>query len=135
MAIEDDITHWTELQEFKGVDLTSSYVLSWGVSGELLQIDVDVCLTPRHALYEPPRRSDDACIMPAEIEFPSCERLEAAGRRAANGGIQQLTRSLAHGRIKNLQRIAEGVYRIDGAFGSVVIHSERPLLRLRLRDR
>ena len=135
MASDDNITNWTELQEFKGVDLTSSYVLSWSVDGEQLQIDIDVCLTPRHALYEPPRRSGDGCILPAIIEFPGCDRLEAAGRGAESGGLQQLTRSLSHGRIKNLQRIAEGVYRLDGAFGSVIIHAERPLLRLRLRDR
>lgn len=130
----DDITQWTELQEFRGVDLTSSYVLSWRYDKELLEIETDICLTPRHAHYESPRPSEGVCITPAIIEFPFCERLDAAGRSRTQGAIKGLTGAIGHGRIRNLQRIAEGVYRLDGEFGRVEIHAERPLLRLRARQ-
>lgn len=134
MATDDSITNWTELQEFKGVDLTSSYVLSWGFSKDTLQLDVDVCLTPRHPLYEPPRPSEDAFILPAVIEFPACTRIDALGWHADRADMRSLADQLAHGRINSLQRIAEGVYRIDGKFGRVIMHADRPLLRLRARD-
>lgn len=134
MTTDDSITNWTELQEFKGVDLTSSYVLSWGLERGTLQLDIDVCLTPRHPLYEPPRPSEDAFILPAVIEFPLCTRLESRGRQADQAKVKSLTDELAHGRIKSLQCVAEGVYRIDGKFGRVIIHADRPLLRLRARD-
>lgn len=133
MAMDDNVTDWTELREFQGVELGASFVLSWRYDKEVLEIDADVCLTPKHAFYEPPRPSEGVCIMPAVIEFPVCERLVVAGRNRAQGAIKSLTGRLRHGRIKSLQRIAEGIYRIDGEFGEVEIHAERPLLRLRAR--
>lgn len=130
----DDITKWTELQEFRGVDLTSSYVLSWRFDQEVLEIEIDVCLTPRHTHYQSPRPSEGACIVPAILEFPVCERLDVEGRSRSQGAIKGLTGAMRHGRIRNLQRVAEGVYRLDGEFGQVDIHAERPLLRLRARQ-
>lgn len=133
MPIEDDIISWTSLHEFRGIDLISSYVLSWRYKGGALKLDSDVCLTPQHALYENPRPAEKGFILPAVIEFPVCESLIADARQADEAAIGQLATTLAHGRIGNLQRIADGVYRLEGAFGNITIHSERPLLRLRPR--
>lgn len=131
MPIEDDITPWTSLHEFRGVDLTASYVLSWRFKLGALKLDSDVCLTPEHALYETPRPSEKGFILAAVIEFPGCERLLKSDQPAERTAISKMAAELRHGRIANLQRIADGVYRLEGAFGDITIHSERPLLRLR----
>lgn len=130
-VMSDDVTDWTELREFRAVDLTRSFVLSWHLHGDALLLDLDVCLTEAHAFYEPPRPSEDACIRPAVLEFPHCVRLGAAGREAGDGEIGGLASRLGHGRIDGLQRTGDGEYRIDGRFGIVVVHAERPILRLK----
>ncbi len=126
-----DVTDWTELREFKAVDLTASFVLSWTFERGTLLIDVDLCLQPEHAFYEPPRPAERACIRPAVLEFPDCERLEADddGERPPPGDVAA---GLGHGRLLGLKRVGDGVYRIDGEFGVVVVHAGRPLLRLRM---
>jgi hypothetical protein len=131
MPLEDDSTPWTSLHEFRGVNLTASYVLSWRYKDGSLKLDCDVCLTREHALYEPPRPSEKGYILPAVIEFPGCDRLVVDAQPGENTPVGKLAAGLRHGRISNLQRIADGVYRLEGAFGTVTIHAERPLLRLR----
>lgn len=126
-----DTTDWKELREFKGVDLTASYVLSWQVEGEALLLDLDLCLLPEHAFYEKPRRKDAGCIFPAVLEFPYCSQLRSADVRADAGTINGVASRLGLGRIRGMQRTGDGIYRLRGQFGSITVHAERPLLRLK----
>ena len=126
----DSAINWTELREFAGVDLESSYVLSWSLKGESLLLDLDLQLSPAHPFYEKPRPSQKACIRAALIEFPFCEaiRAENAGVR---GAPSEVASRLALGRIDGLKVIADGRYELRGDFGNVQIDAERPLLRLK----
>lgn len=115
---------WTDLREFAGVDLESSYVLSWSKEGETLLLDVDLQLKPEHAFYERPRPSQKACIRAALIEFPYCDSVRL-------GAIETSTQDLSLGRISGLDLVDDGEYELRGEFGTVLIRSERPLLRLK----
>lgn len=126
--MSNDTTDWTELREFKAIDLTQSYVLSWVLEAESLLVDVDLCLCPEHAFYEEPRPAEGACYRPAFIDFPHCEAA------VDSAGDMELTKSvpgLRHGKIKGLKRIGEGEYEIIGDFGRVSIQAERPMVRLK----
>ena len=124
----DDTNDWRELREFAGVDLASSFVLSWDVVGDSLVLDVDLCLTPEHPFFEKPRPSEGACIRPATLEFPYCDSINT---REGNGATAKVAAALRIGRIEGLRRIGDGHYEITGPFGRVAIESERPLLRLK----
>lgn len=130
-AMTDDVTNWSDLREFKAVDLTRSFVLSWHLEGDGLVLDLDLCLGPEHAFYEAPRPSEEACIRPGELEFPYCTQLAAADSHAEVGAIGGLASRLGHGRISEFQRTGDGIYRMSGSFGTVVVHAERPILRLK----
>ncbi|ANO52019.1 hypothetical protein [Woeseia oceani] len=130
-TMSDDTTDWTALREFKAVDLTASYVLSWHVNGEALLLELDICLAPQHPFYEEPRPSEDACIRPGVLEFPYCVRLVAANRTADKAAIAGLASRLGLGRINGLRRTGDGIYELQGKFGDVTIHAERPILRLK----
>ena len=126
----DDVTDWRELREFKAVDLTKSFVLSWLAESESLMIDLDLYLCPEHAFYEEPRPSEGACFRPAHLEFPYCSAIRSDANAEESQSVADAAAALKLGAIEGLQRVGEGRYEITGEFGVVEIEAERPLLRL-----
>lgn len=72
-------TDWQALREFKGVDLTASFVLSWRIARKSLQLDVDLGLLSQHPFCEAPRRLERGCYHAAFLEFPAGTRLALRG--------------------------------------------------------
>ena len=124
------IVNWREFREFAAVDLSKSFILTWALESETLVIDIDLYLTPEHPFYEKPRSSESACIRPAVIEFPCCERIES-GEVPTDPGAEKMAGKLGHGSIEGLSRLADGRYEVRGEFGVVVVDAERPILRLK----
>jgi hypothetical protein len=122
--------NWTELREFHAVDLAQSFALSWGTESGSLLIDVDLFLCPEHAFYEQPRPRERGCFRAATLEFPRCTWLESAVFQDVATSVEATAAKLASGRISGLRLVDEGRYTIDGAFGKVEIHAERPILRI-----
>jgi len=122
-------TDWRQLQEFAGVDVDRSFVISWHIESETLMIDVDLFLTSEHPSYEKPRPAEKVCIRPAIMEFPYCERITAEDDTSSS--TADLVEGLGHGVIEGLRRHEDGRYEINGEFGTVFIAAERPLLRLK----
>lgn len=122
--------NWTALREFAGVDLESSYVLSWSLQGESLLLDLDLQLSPQHPFYEKPRPSQKACIRAALLEFPFCEAVRT-GPVTDRELPSDVVGRLPLGRISGLKVVVDGRYELSGEFGNVRIDAERPLLRLK----
>ncbi len=127
----DKSTNWTELREFRAVDLSESFVLSWSVNSGSLQIDLDLFLCPEHAFYERPRPKERACYRPAVLEFPYCSRIGSTTSRGSAESVSAIAAKLMAGKISGLRLVDDGHYEITGAFGKLEIHAERPILRLR----
>jgi len=125
----ESTTEWQQLREFADVDLTQSYVLSWHVESDTLFIDIDLFLTPEHPFYEQPRPAEKVCIRPATIEFPVCEALGSDGGDEAE--LIDIASNLGLGAISGFRRLADSRYEITGEFGTVLVHAERPLLKLK----
>jgi hypothetical protein len=121
---------WREMREFAGADLTRSFVLFWELESKTLAIDIDLFLMPEHPFYEKPRPSEQACIRPAVIEFPFCERIESEEIPADTDPATMVTK-LDHGAIEDLRRLVDGRYELKGEFGVVLLNAERPILRLK----
>jgi hypothetical protein len=127
----DDVTDWRELREFKAVDLTESFVLSWSTDAESLLIDLDLYLCTDHAFYEKPRPAEKACFRPAFLEFPYCSGITSEAATEDGQSVPDTAAGLGLGAIEGLRRIGEGRYEITGEFGQVEIDAERPLIRLK----
>ncbi|MGI9203228.1 MAG: hypothetical protein ACR2Q3_04425 [Woeseiaceae bacterium] len=128
----EEVTSWAALREFKHTDLTQSFVLSWEVSSDLLQIDVDLYLCPDHPFYEAPRPAEKACFRPAHIEFPHCSKI-LASLQDQDVSPAKAIHALGGGLINDLRRTGEGEYEISGEFGQLTIFAERPMVRLKDR--
>lgn len=127
----DKSTNWTDLREFRAVNLTESFVLSWDTESDSLEIDLDLALAPEHAFYERPRPNERACYRPATLEFPDCSRIESAADRSTGDTVALTAAKLNGGKISGLRLIDDGHYEITGSFGKVEIRAERPILRLK----
>lgn len=123
------IVDWREFREFAATDLSRSFVLTWALQSEALVVEIDLYLTTEHPFYEKPRPSENACIRPAVIEFPFCDRIESDDM-PVDTDLQTLAGKLSHGNIDGLSRLADGRYEIKGGFGVIVLDAERPILRL-----
>ncbi len=121
---------WRDLREFKAVDLTQSFILSWELDHESLVIDIDLYLQPEHAFYEEPRPAERACFRPALLEFPCCSRATNSPDDSGNF-LKDAVVELGPGRVTGLKLVDDGCYVIKGAFGCVEIDAERPILRLK----
>lgn len=130
MSDTEDYVSWRKLREFADVDLTQSFVLSWHFESGTLLIDVDLFLEPGHPFYEKPRPAEKVCIRPAIIEFPYCESIVPNGA-ATGASLADIAASLDVGAIEGVRRFSDGPYEIRGAFGTVKIDAERPVLKLR----
>jgi len=126
--MNDVSINWTELREFRAVGLTQSFILSWQMQDDALRIDLDLLLLPEHAFYEKPRPSEGACFRPAMLEFPHCALVSSDGN--TGGASSEVVSGLSHGRISSMRLTADGQYEIQGNFGTIKVHAERPILRL-----
>lgn len=124
----EDAISWRDLREFRGTDLTGSYVLGWAFDRGSLLVDLDILLLPEHPFYERPRPAEKVCIRAATLEFPHCESVRDRERGPVDGadGIAVL----GTGKLANLSVYAEGVYEIEGRFGRITLQAERPVLTL-----
>lgn len=122
---------WRELREFKDVDLSESFVLSWLMSGELLRLDIDLCLLPSHVFYESPRPAETACYRAAILQFPACTWLRRQGDTDVAQTAAAVATTLGHGKVTNFRRVSDGRYEIHGRFGKVEIAADRPILKIR----
>lgn len=126
--VHEDATSWRDLREFRGVDLTESYVLGWTFDRGSLLVDLDVLLLPEHPFYERPRPAEKVCIRAATLEFPHCGSV----RHDEHGPVDNAEglAELGTGKLANLRVYAEGVYEIEGRFGRIAFEAERPVLML-----
>lgn len=121
---------WRDLREFKGVDLSESFVLSWLLRDEILRIDIDLCLLPDHVFYESPRPAESECYRPAVLQFPACTSLRRHGDSDAAQETADVAASLGHGKITRFSRVSNGRYELHGRFGKVEITADRPILNI-----
>lgn len=129
MSENSDMLASRQLSEFAGVDLSRSYVLSWNFESDTLFVDIDLCFLPEHPFYEEPRPAEKACIRPACVEFPFCDRLST--KNAMGGKAVDIVGNLGHGAITNLRRLTELRYEITGEFGTVLIDADQPILKIK----
>ncbi|NNC78345.1 MAG: hypothetical protein HKN77_10310 [Woeseiaceae bacterium] len=123
---------WRNLEEFAGIEMAKSYVLSWTFARGTLSIDVDLQLSSAHPFYEKPRPAEKVCIRAAVIDFPYCESIVAGGT-GVEESINDTVARLEIGAIEDLCRLDSGAYEISGEFGTVRVDAERPILRVSSR--
>ena len=121
---------WFDMEEFQGVDLNDSWVLSWKETEDDLVFQVEASLWPGHPKYAEPPKSDWTCYKKATLSFPLKKRVDGLRPMSEVSYSTDADGSIDYGNIYMLQRNGDGSYRLCGNFGDVIIESDNLIFRL-----
>ena len=111
---------WTELEQFRGIDLNDSFILGWRLEGRRIIFELEASLWPESEYYIPPKQGEYTCYRRATLSFKNvieCTGLpsmESAPKSADAAG------EIDFGNIDSLQ-ILDGGFSVSGDFGTVSI--------------
>lgn len=125
-----DAVSWEAFREFRGIDLEASFLLSATMTGDMLKLEVDLVLTPDHALFEKPRPAQKACVRAGIVEFPYLDSLSIDENSIDSADVAPSLALLQPGKIASLEVTGEGNYLLTGEFGTVAFESGRPVLHI-----
>lgn len=66
---------WTELSEFKGIDLNDSFVLSWEQSADKVEFNIEASVWPQSAHYSKPKPNEHTCYRKATLTFSGAKEV------------------------------------------------------------
>lgn len=111
---------WTELSEFKGIDLNDSFVLSWNQTNDKVEINLEASIWPQSAYYSKPKSNEYTCYRRATltilgaVEVTGLLPMDAVKPTIDPDGTED------YGNIDSLRQSSNG-YSIAGEFGIVQI--------------
>ena len=111
---------WTELSEFKGIDLNDSFVLSWNKTSDKVEFNLEASIWPQSAYYIKPKSNEHTCYRKATlailgaVEITGLLPMDAVKPTTDPDGTEDF------GNIDSLIQSPNG-YSIAGEFGSVQI--------------
>ncbi len=111
---------WEEMEEFKGIDLSDSFIESWDLSNDKLVFDFEASIWPGSKYYEEPSPDEHTCYKKAKLIF--------SGFTSVNGlkSIKEVTPSTDasgekdYGGFEYFAKFSDG-FEIHGDFGQVKI--------------
>lgn len=118
------------MNEFRGVDLEDSSVLSWYDAEHALVFQIEASLWPGHPDYVEPPESDWTCYKKATLSFPAVERVDGLRQMYEVTPTADPDGSIDYGCIDALQRNKDGSYLLCGNFGDVTIECDGLIFRL-----
>ena len=58
---------WTDISDFKGIDLNDSFVLSWNQTSDKVEINLEASIWPQSAYYIKPKSGEHTCYRRATL--------------------------------------------------------------------
>ena len=108
-------------EEFKGIMLEDSWVLSWVRFNDSLVFDVEFSLWPEHPQYENPKANEWTCYKRGKLIFEGISSIQGLL------DIELVTPTVDpddehdYGNIEHLEELASGEFAVVGDFGDVRI--------------
>lgn len=111
---------WTELEQFRGIDLTDSFILGWRLEGQRVIFELEASIWPESEYYMPPKPGEYTCYRRATLAFKNVieciglPSMESAPKSADAAG------KIDFGNIDSLQILDDG-FSVSGDFGTANI--------------
>lgn len=111
---------WTELSDFKGIDLNDSFVLGWEQSTDKLEFSLEASIWPQSTYYITPKQNEHTCYRKATLTFSSIDEVNGLRSMESVKPTIDPDGTSDYGNIDSLIQNSNG-YSIVGEFGSVKI--------------
>ena len=111
---------WTELSEFKGIDLNDSFVLSWEQTSDKIVFNLEASIWPQSPHYSKPEPNEHTCYRKASLSFTGIKEINGLQPIETVKPTIDPDGTSDYGTIELLTQYSNG-YSIVGEFGAVKI--------------
>jgi hypothetical protein len=111
---------WRNLEDFKGIDLNDSFILSWEQSTEKLTFELIVSIWPESVFYTKPHPNEHTCYRKGTLSFIGIESLVGLASMDSTRYSTDPDGSIDYGNIDSLIKSESG-FNLCGQFGEVTI--------------
>lgn len=112
--------NWTELKEFKGIDLNDSFVLDWLLTETELSFELEASIWPDSEFYQTPKPNQHTCYKSAELKFSNFTKVTGLKLKSQTHASKEPDGSIDYGNIDSLTKTNAG-YDLTGNFGNLQI--------------
>ena len=112
------------MDDFVGIDLNDSFVLSWKFQGSDLEFQIEASIWPNSEYYEKPKPNEWTCYKQAKLIFSSIEKVEGLLSLREAKHSTDATGKKDYGNIVSLVKTENG-FNIEGEFGKVILKKGR----------
>ena len=111
---------WRQLEDFKGIDLNDSFILSWEQSINKLSFELEASIWPESMFYTKPPANQYTCYRKATLSFAEIEGVVGLISMDLARYSTDPDGSIDYGNIDSLIVTANG-FNVVGDFGEVII--------------
>jgi hypothetical protein len=111
---------WRNLEEFKGIDLNDSFILSWEQSTEKLTFELIISIWPESEFYTKPHPDEYTCYRKGTLSFTGIESLVGLASMESTRYSTDPDGSIDYGNIDSLVKSERG-FNLGGEFGEVTV--------------
>lgn len=112
--------YWTELEQFRGIDLNDSFILGWHLEGRSVIFDLEASLWPESEYYMPPKPGEYTCYRRATLAFKNVIGCIGLPSMKSAPKSADAAEEIDFGNIDSLQILEDG-FSVSGDFGTVNI--------------
>jgi hypothetical protein len=111
---------WNQIELFKGIDLTDSFVLSWAHDDNQLSFELEASIWPESEYYSKPQNGEYTCYLKAALKFTDVQSLNGLKSIDLVPSTTDPDGSMDYGNIETLSQTETG-FNLSGDFGTVNI--------------
>jgi hypothetical protein len=113
---------WCQLEAFKGIALSDSFVLDWSYENNCLFFELEASIWPESNYYDEPKLNEFTCYRKATLQFTNVASVTGLKPKSAAISSTDLDGSIDYGNIDTFH-VVDGGFELTGNFGCVKIYS------------
>lgn len=111
---------WTELEQFRGIDLNDSFILGWRLEGQCVIFELEASIWPESEYYIPPKPGEYTCYRRATLAFKNVTECVGLPSMKSAPKSADAAERIDFGNIDSLQALNDA-FSVSGDFGTVNI--------------
>jgi hypothetical protein len=111
---------WTEIELYKEIDLTDSFVMDWCFESDRLSFELEASIWPGSKYYTEPKAGEFTCYRKATLQFVGVQNVSGLKPKEEVPFSTDPDGTIDYGNIEGLEAM-DGTFSLSGDFGLVNI--------------